>query len=114
MRLCAARLSSWPRPLLRHTLHPRTQQPTLPASATRSDRSARLVQIRDNLIARIAEARQHGWLGEVEGLQVSLHAARQKLEQVDQITSHRRSVPLGLPTYGATAGRTLTGETTLK
>ena len=29
----------------------------------------RLVEIRDNLIARIAEAEREGWLGEVEGLQ---------------------------------------------
>ena len=72
----------------------------------------RLVDIRDNLIARIAEARQRGWLGEVEGLQVSLHAARQKLEQVDQITEHRRNIPLGLPTFGDSAGRTVNAQTT--
>jgi len=44
----------------------------------------RLVQIRDNLIARIAEARDHGWLGEVDGLQVSLDAARDKLAHLQQ------------------------------
>ncbi|MFF3160228.1 tyrosine-type recombinase/integrase, partial [Streptomyces sp. NPDC057910] len=32
----------------------------------------RLVEIRDNLLARIAEAEREGWLGEVEGLHVSL------------------------------------------
>lgn len=32
----------------------------------------RLVEIRDNLIARITEAEQEGRLGEIEGLQVSL------------------------------------------
>ena len=37
----------------------------------------RLAEIRDNLTARIAEAKQKGWLGEVEGLQVSLAAARE-------------------------------------
>ena len=35
----------------------------------------RLVEIRDNLIARIAEAERHGWLGEAEGLKVSLAGA---------------------------------------
>ncbi|MGH3633035.1 MAG: tyrosine-type recombinase/integrase [Mycobacterium sp.] len=70
----------------------------------------RLVDIRDNLIARIAEARQQGWLGEVEGLQVSLQAARHKLEQVDQIADHRRSIPLGLPTFGESAGRTVNAQ----
>jgi hypothetical protein len=32
----------------------------------------RLEEVRDNLQARIAEATREGWLGEVEGLQVSL------------------------------------------
>lgn len=76
------------------------------------DKRNRLVEIRDNLIARIAEARQQGWLGEVEGLQVSLHAARHKLEQVDQIADDRRSVPLGLPSFGDSAGRAVNGRTT--
>jgi hypothetical protein len=38
----------------------------------------RLVQIQ-NLRDRIVEARSNGWLGEVEGLQVSLNAAVQRL-----------------------------------
>ncbi len=44
----------------------------------------RLVEIHDNLIARIEEAKRQGWLGEVEGLQVSLAAAKQKLEQMQR------------------------------
>lgn len=44
----------------------------------------RLVEIRDNLIARIAEAEREGWIGEVEGLQVSLAGAEDKLAQIDQ------------------------------
>jgi hypothetical protein len=36
----------------------------------------RLIEVRDNLIARITEARHEGWLGEVDGLQVSLAGAR--------------------------------------
>ena len=55
----------------------------------------RLVQIRDNLIARVAEAEHEGWLGEVEGLQVSLAAAEDKLAQIDK-RSHT-SVDLGTP-----------------
>jgi integrase len=46
----------------------------------------RLVEIRDNLIARIAEARQEGWLGEVEGLEVSLAGAEEKLSQMERRT----------------------------
>lgn len=44
----------------------------------------RLVEIRDNLIARITEADREGWLGEVEGLQISLAGANQKLNQIEQ------------------------------
>jgi hypothetical protein len=40
---------------------------------------ARIVEIRDNLQARIAEAEREGWLGEVEGLQISLAGANDKL-----------------------------------
>ncbi|MGW1154764.1 tyrosine-type recombinase/integrase [Streptomyces rubiginosohelvolus] len=41
---------------------------------------SRLADIRDNLIARIAEAEREGWLGEVEGLQASLAGAQGKLD----------------------------------
>jgi Phage integrase family len=69
----------------------------------------RLVQIRDNLIARIAEAESHRWLGEAEGLKVSLAGARAKLAQMDQITARRsNTVQLGIPTFTDTAGRTST------
>lgn len=44
----------------------------------------RIVEIRDNLIARIAEAEREGWLGEVEGLQISLSGANDKLAQIDR------------------------------
>jgi hypothetical protein len=73
----------------------------------------RLAEIRDNLHARITEARHEGWLGEVEGLQISLQAARQKLDQIDQINDHHRSIPLGMPTFNDSAGRAVTGHATL-
>src|SRR5262249_27003248 len=44
----------------------------------------RIVEIRDNLIARITEAEREGWLGEVEGLQISLAGANDKLAQIDR------------------------------
>jgi hypothetical protein len=56
---------------------------------------ARLVQIRDNLLDRIAEAHTEGWLGEVDGLNVSLAAARNKIGQLDAARS--RSVQIGMP-----------------
>jgi integrase len=44
----------------------------------------RLHEIRDNLIARVAEAENNGWLGEVEGLRVSLAGAQDKLAQINR------------------------------
>jgi hypothetical protein len=44
----------------------------------------RLVEIRDNLVARITEAEREGWPGEVEGLQISLAGAEEKLAQVER------------------------------
>jgi Phage integrase family len=65
----------------------------------------RLVEVRDNLVARIAEAKGEGWLGEVEGLEVSLAGAREKLSQLDQIASRRTVTDLGIPTFADVAGR---------
>ena len=57
----------------------------------------RLVEIRDNLTARIAEAEREGWLGEVEGLQVSLAGAEDKLAQLDRRSRRTTTVDLGIP-----------------
>lgn len=57
----------------------------------------RLAEIRDNLIDRIAEAEREGWLGEIEGLRVSLAGAESKIGQIDSATSGG-PVLLGLPT----------------
>ncbi len=57
----------------------------------------RLAEVCDNLVSRLAEARREGWLGEVEGLKISLAAARSKLTQLDQLTSHPTAVQLGMP-----------------
>ncbi|MFF3726908.1 tyrosine-type recombinase/integrase [Streptomyces erythrochromogenes] len=58
----------------------------------------RLVEIRDNLRDRIAEAERKGWLGEVEGLKVSLAGAEDKLAQIDRRSQQRNFVGLGIPT----------------
>lgn len=57
----------------------------------------RLEEIRDNLLARIAEAEREGWLGEVEGLNVSLAGAEDKLAQIDR-QSQKATIILGMPT----------------
>jgi Phage integrase family len=56
----------------------------------------RLTEIRDNLTARIAEARREGWADEVEGLQVSLAGAEEKLAQIDR-RACRPATDLGIP-----------------
>lgn len=56
----------------------------------------RLDEIAANLEERIEEAKSNGWLGEVQGLQVSLEAARTKLAALDRQALAGR-VNLGLP-----------------
>ena len=41
-------------------------------------------------------------LGEVDGLQVSLAAARNKLVQLDELATRSAAIPLGMPTTGPT------------
>ena len=72
----------------------------------------RLIEVRDNLIARIDEARRNGWLGEVDGLQVSLAGAREKLTQLDQLAARAGNVQLGMPTFPQIAGRSITTRDT--
>jgi len=55
---------------------------------------ARLIEIIDNLQARQNEAQDKGWLGEVQGLQVSLDAAKNKLDSLDR----SQRTHLGIPT----------------
>jgi hypothetical protein len=57
----------------------------------------RLLEVYNNLLARIDEARREGWLGEVEGLQVSLAGARHKLAQLDDRARRATTVNLGPP-----------------
>ncbi|MCQ8835280.1 hypothetical protein [Streptomyces malaysiensis] len=54
------------------------------------------MEIRDNLLGRIAEAEREGWLGEIEGLQVSLAGAQSKISQIDR-APRTGPVMLGMP-----------------
>jgi hypothetical protein len=56
----------------------------------------RITEIRDNLTARISEAEREGWLGEIEGLKISLAGAGDKLAQIDRRT-HGGPFNLGMP-----------------
>jgi hypothetical protein len=59
----------------------------------------RIVEYRDNLIARIAEAEREGWLGEIEGLKISLAGADDKLAQIDRRLQAGAPVSLGMPVF---------------
>lgn len=59
----------------------------------------RLVEIIANLKDRVQEARLNGWLGEIEGLNVSLQAASRKLISLDRMRDRQSNGPvnLGIP-----------------
>ncbi|MDJ0347383.1 hypothetical protein QMK19_40155 [Streptomyces sp. H10-C2] len=68
----------------------------------------RLIEIRDNLTDRIAEAQREGWLGEVEGLSVSLAATEEKIAQRDAGKERKESpIFLGVPTVSQVVARTV-------
>lgn len=60
-----------------------------------------------DLLDRIAEAEREGWLGEVEGLKVSLAGARQKLAELGERDRRAATVNLGIPAFRDIAGRTV-------
>jgi hypothetical protein len=57
----------------------------------------RLEEIHANLVDRLAEARQHGWLGEVAAIETSMAAAQQKLEAMRRHPARGATVHLGMP-----------------
>ena len=70
----------------------------------------RLEEIRANLHDRIAEAEREGWLGEIEGLKVSLAGTEDKLAQIDATLQRQdQAVHLGMP---AVRSRTTSQEET--
>ena len=70
----------------------------------------RLEEIRDNLHDRIAEAGREGWLGEIEGLKVSLAGTEDKLAQIDaSLQRQDQAVHLGMPAFPDIAGRSVPG-----
>jgi hypothetical protein len=76
------------------------------APATGPAQRTRLEEIRDNLQARIIEANREGWLGEVEGLQVSLADAEDGLSPLDAARGRQATANLGIHTFRDIAGRT--------
>ncbi|WP_162907159.1 site-specific integrase [Allorhizocola rhizosphaerae] len=72
----------------------------------------RLQHILENLQARLAEAEQQGWRGEVAGLQVSIASAQHKLATMAELVGRHRVTHLGMPDFRPTAGRSITGAKT--
>ena len=69
----------------------------------------RLEEIRANLHDRIAEAEREGWLGEIEGLKVSLAGTEDKLAQIDAALRRQgEAVQLDMPAFPDIAGRSVT------
>uniref|UniRef100_A0AAU2VG00 Transposase n=1 Tax=Streptomyces sp. NBC_00003 TaxID=2903608 RepID=A0AAU2VG00_9ACTN len=61
---------------------------------------ARLVEIIHNLNDRITEARMNGWAGEIQGLQVSLTKAKEKLTALDRSLQRTRGNGHGVTDLG--------------
>jgi hypothetical protein len=62
--------------------------------------------MRNNLEARIIEAKREGWLGEVEGLQVSYSGVKDKLAQIDATLRRKTTATnLGMPSFASISGR---------
>ena len=80
----------------------------MPPAAADPAQRPRLIDLRDNLPARSDEAQREGWLGEAEGLKVSLAATQHKLAQLDDLARRRTTIHLGMPSFSSIATRTVT------
>ncbi len=65
----------------------------------------RLQAILANLRDRLREAHEQGWRGEVAGLEVSITAAEQKLQAMQQLAARHRVTHLGMPDFRSSIGR---------
>ncbi|WP_157856073.1 integrase [Streptomyces aureocirculatus] len=65
----------------------------------------RLQEIHANLIDRLQEAKDQGWLGEVAAIETTMAAAAQKLEEMRDRAAQPSTVHLGMPAFRRDAGR---------
>jgi hypothetical protein len=63
----------------------------------------RLDEIEDDLLARKARAEAEGWLGEVEGIDLTLTFLRQKRDQTQRLTQIT-TVDLDIPSFRTARG----------
>lgn len=65
----------------------------------------RLREIHANLVDRLQEAREQGWLGEVAAIETTMAAATQKLEAMRERATQPSTVHLGMPDIRRDTGR---------
>jgi hypothetical protein len=65
----------------------------------------RLQEIHANLVDRLQEARDQGWLGEVAAIETTIAAAAQKLAAMRDRAAQSSTVDLGMPDFRTSAGR---------
>ncbi|MFF3420843.1 hypothetical protein ACFYW9_40310 [Streptomyces sp. NPDC002698] len=65
----------------------------------------RLEEIHANLLHRLQEAEEQGWLGEVAAIEASLAAAEQKLAAMRDVAARHTTVHLGMSDFRSSAGR---------
>lgn len=68
----------------------------------------RLEEIHANLLDRLKEAKEQGWLGEVAAIDATLAAAAQKLAAMP--TSRSATIHLGMPDISTAIGRSSQAE----
>jgi hypothetical protein len=65
----------------------------------------RLEEIHNNLLDRLQEAKDQGWLGEVAAIETTVAAADQKLSVMRTMTNQRAKTHLGIPGLRSAMGR---------
>jgi hypothetical protein len=65
----------------------------------------RLKEIHANLVDRLAEAKEQGWLGEVAAIETTMTAAAQKLQAMRDLAGPGNAVHLGMPDIRVATGR---------
>lgn len=65
----------------------------------------RLEAIHANLLDRLQEAKDQGWLGEVAAIETTLAAADQKLAAMHQLAERHTITHLGMPDFRPAVGR---------
>ncbi|GGK28535.1 hypothetical protein GCM10011583_70660 [Streptomyces camponoticapitis] len=65
----------------------------------------RLEEILTNLVDRLREAKEQGWLGEVAAIEASLAAAEQKLTAMRDLAARHTTVHLGMPDFRGAVAR---------